>query len=226
MLNPSTARLQYERIDDGIFVMLKIWGRPNSINVQKVLWSCGELGLEYERIDAGNEFEVNKTAEYRALNPNGLVPTIEDGEVKLWESNVIVRYLAHKAGDGRLCPADIGTRFDAERWMDWQATVFWPVLRPLFIQLTRTSREKRDSAVISEGEKLSLAAVRILDQRLSDRAFLAGDAFSMGDIPAAATVHRWYALDIDHPELLNVQRWYDLMKQRQPFREVVITPLS
>jgi glutathione S-transferase len=206
--------------------VLKIWGRANSINVQKVLWCCGELGLEYERIDAGNEFAVNKTAEYRALNPNGLVPTIEDGGIKLWESNVIVRYLAHKTGDGRLCPAEIGTRFDAERWMDWQATAFWPVLRPLFIQLIRTPAAKLDSAVISEGERRALAAVRILDQHLSDRAFLAGDAFSMGDIPAAATVHRWYALDIEHPVLPNVQRWYDLMKQRQPFREVVMTPLS
>jgi glutathione S-transferase len=184
--------------------VLKIWGRANSINVQKVLWCCGELGLEYERIDAGNEFAVNKTAEYRALNPNGLVPTIEDGGIKLWESNVIVRYLAHKTGDGRLCPADIGTRF----------------------QLIRTPAAKLDSAVISEGERRALAAVRILDQHLSDRAFLAGDAFSMGDIPAAATVHRWYALDIEHPVLPNVQRWYDLMKQRQPFREVVMTPLS
>jgi glutathione S-transferase len=206
--------------------MLKIWGRANSINVQKVLWCCGELGLEYERIDAGNEFGVNKTAEYLALNPNGLVPTIEDGEIRLWESNVIVRYLAHKIGDGRLCPADIGIRFDAERWMDWQATAFWPVLRPLFIQLVRTPSAKRDSAVVSEGEKRSLAAVRILDQRLSDRTFLAGDAFSMGDIPAATTVHRWYSLDIDHPELPNMRRWYDLMKQRQAFRDVVLTPLS
>lgn len=206
--------------------MLKIWGRANSINVQKVLWCCGELGLEYERIDAGNDFGVTGTPEYRALNPNGLVPTIEDGDIRLWESNVIVRYLAHKNGDAQLCPPDIGTRFDAERWMDWQATVFWPVLRPLFIQLIRTQPAKRDAAVISRGEDLSLAAMRILDARLSDRRFLAGATFSMGDIPAAATVHRWYALDIRHPELPNVRRWYDLMRQRRSFQEVVLTPLS
>src|SRR5579863_7177368 len=109
--------------------MLKIWGRANSINVQKVLWCCGELGLQYHRIDAGNEFGVTKTPEYRVLNPNGLVPTIEDGDFQLWESNVIVRYLAQKSPSGRLCPADIRVRFDAERWMDWQATVFWPVFR-------------------------------------------------------------------------------------------------
>jgi glutathione S-transferase len=210
----------------GLIEMLKLWGRANSINVQKVLWCCGELGLEYERIDAGNEFGINKTAEYRALNPNGLVPTIEDGDVQLWESNVIVRYLAHKHGAGSLCPADIGTRFDAERWMDWQATVFWPALRPLFIELVRTPPAKREADVVSKGENLSLSAVRILDARLSGRTFLAGESFTMGDIPAAATLHRWYALDIDHPELPNVQRWYDLMKLRPPFRDVVMTPLS
>lgn len=206
--------------------MLKIWGRANSINVQKVLWCCGELGLEYERIDAGNDFGVTGTPEYRALNPNGLIPTIEDSDIRLWESNVIVRYLAHKNRDGQLCPLDIGTRFDAERWMDWQATAFWPALRPLFIQLIRTPPAKRDAAVISRGEDLSLASMRILDARLSDRRFLAGAAFSMGDIPAAATVHRWYALDIGHPELPNVRRWYDLMSQRRSFQEVVMTPLS
>jgi glutathione S-transferase len=110
--------------------------------------------------------------------------------------------------------------------MDWQATVFWPALRPLFIELVRTPPAKREADVVSKGENLSLSAVRILDARLSGRTFLAGESFTMGDIPAAATLHRWYALDIDHPELPNVQRWYDLMKLRPPFRDVVMTPLS
>lgn len=177
-------------------------------------------------IDAGNEFGVTKTPQYRVLNPNGLVPAIEDGDFQLWESNVIVRYLAQKSGHGRLLPADIRTRFDAERWMDWQATIFWPALRPLFIELIRTPLANRNATVISRAETLSLAAARILDIRLSDRTFLAGESFSIGDIPAATTVHRWYALDIQHPELPNLQRWCDLMKQRRPFQEVVMTPLS
>jgi glutathione S-transferase len=110
--------------------------------------------------------------------------------------------------------------------MVWQATVFWPALRPLFIELVRTQPAKRNAAVISRGEDLSLAALRILDARLADRRFLAGQAFSMGDIPVAATVHRWYALDIRHPELPNVQGWYEQIKERRPFQEVVMTPLS
>jgi glutathione S-transferase len=110
--------------------------------------------------------------------------------------------------------------------MDWQATVFWPALRPLFIQLIRTLPANRDATVISRSESLSLAAAQILDTRLSDRTFVAGESFSIGDISAATTVHRWYALDIHHPELPNLRRWYDLMKQRRHFQEVVMTPLS
>lgn len=206
--------------------MLKIWGRANSINVQKVLWCCGELDLEFERIDAGNDFGVTHTPAYRALNPNGLVPTIEDGDFQLWESNVIVRYLAHKVGDGRLFPFETTRRFDAERWMDWQATVLWPALRPLFIQLIRTKPQNRDAAIIARAEELSLTAVRILDARLSNQAFLAGDSFSMGDIPAAVAVHRWYELETVHPELRHLRRWYEQIKERSPFQKAVMIPLS
>jgi glutathione S-transferase len=206
--------------------MLRIWGRTNSINVQKVLWCCHELDLDYDRIDAGLHFAVTDTPEYSAMNPNRLVPTLEDGEMQLWESNVIVRYLAHKYGAGGLCPADVATRFDAERWMDWQATVFWPALRPLFIALIRTAAAERDASVVSKAEALSFSAVRILDHRLEDRTFLAGDAFTMGDIPAATTVHRWYSLDIEHRQLPNVRRWYSLICERIAFQRIVMTPLS
>jgi glutathione S-transferase len=205
--------------------MLKIWGRANSINVQKVLWCCEELGIAFDRIDAGNEFGVVGSSSYRSLNPNGLVPTIEDNGFHLWESNVIVRYLAHKDTKALLCPDDLKTRFDAELWMDWQATVFWPALRPLFIQLIRTPAEKRDRAVIARAQELSLAAVEILDRQLSGRSYLAGDSFTMGDIPAAVAVHRWYELDTLHPELSHLRRWYGLMRQRRCFQKVVMTPL-
>ena len=138
-----------------------------------------------------------------------------------------MRYLAQKGEHDRLYLADIRTRFDAERWMDWQATVFfWPALRPMFIELIRTPPANGDVTVISRAERLSLAAAQILDARLSDRTFLAGESFSIRDIPAATTVHRWYALDIHHPELPNLYRWYQLIKQRPPFRGVVMTPLS
>jgi len=206
--------------------MLKIWGRANSINVQKVLWCCGELGLHFERIDAGNEFGITGTPVYRALNPTGLVPTIEDGDFRLWESNVIVRYLARKDEERRLYPSDIRARFDAERWMDWQATLFWPALRPLFIQLIRTRPENRDASVIARAEELSLVAVQTLNEQLSERRYLAGNRFTMGDIPSAVAIHRWYELDIHRPELLHLRRWYEAMRQREAFQTVVMTPMS
>ena len=206
--------------------MLTIWGRANSINVQKVLWCCEELGLPFKRTDAGNEFGVVDSSSYRSLNPNGLVPTIEDDGFHLWESNVIVRYLAHKDTERKLCPRDLRTRFDAERWMDRQATVFWPALRPLFIQFIRTPAEKRDQAAITRAQQLSLAAVNILDGQLSGRSYLAGHHFTMGDIPAAVAIHRWYELDTPHPELPHVRRWYGLMRQRECFQKIVMIPLS
>lgn len=206
--------------------MLRVWGRLSSINVQKVLWCCHELGLEYKRIDAGLHFGVNDTPEYAAMNPTGLVPTIQDGDVQLWESNVIVRYLSHKHSMGRLCPSDIATRFDAERWMDWQTAQFWAVLRPVYIALIRTPAERRDVEAIAQAEALSTAAIRVMDARLADRPFLAGGVFTMGDIPAAATIHRWYSLDIERPEMPNVMRWYDRMRERPDFRRIVMIPLT
>jgi glutathione S-transferase len=190
------------------------------------LWCCNEIGLGYERIDAGLHFGVNDTPEYAGMNPTGLVPTIEDGDILLWESNVIVRYLSLKHSNGGLFPANVATRFDAERWMDWQTSQFWAVLRPLYITLILTPSQERNSSEISRAEKLSQSAVSILDGRLADRPFLAGNAFTMGDIPAALTLHRWYGLDIDRPQLPNAKRWYDRMRDRPAFQRIITTPLS
>ena len=128
--------------------MLKIWGRLTSVNVQKVVWCADELGLEYERIEAGGKYGIVTTPPYLAINPNALVPVIEDGDVVLWESNAIVRYLAARHGAGTLWSTDAKLRADADRWMDWQTTTFNPAIGPVFWQLIRTAPEKRDAAVI------------------------------------------------------------------------------
>ena len=206
--------------------MLTVWGRTNSINVQKVLWCCEELGLSYHRIDAGGSFGITDTHAYGEMNPNRLVPAIDDGSLQLWESNVIVRYLCHEHSRARLYPSDTLIRFDAERWMDWQATVFWPALRPLFIALIRTAERDRDLGSIEKATMACAAAATILNERLADRAFISGDVFTMGDIPIGATVHRWYALDIPHPSLPNLERWYDALQRRTAFKSTVLTPLS
>lgn len=206
--------------------MLKIWGRNNSVNVQKVLWCCEELGLKYERIDAGGQFGVVNTPQYRAINPNGLVPTLEDGPFVLWESNVIVRYLAAKHSAGKLWPEDLKIRAEADKWMDWQGTTFWPAFRPLFWNLVRTPVDQRDEKAMEESRLRTAEVLGYLDAHLKNRGYVAGDDLTMGDIPMGCAVWRWYGLKIEGPELPSLQRWFDNLRQRPAYSGIVMLPLT
>jgi glutathione S-transferase/transposase len=167
------------------------------------------------------------TLAYRALNPNGLVPTlVEEDGFSLWESNVIVRHLCARHGMGGLCPADGRARFDVERWMDWQATVFWPSLRPLFFGLVRTPEAERDPAALAASHRDAAGALAILDAHLADRAHVGGEAFTMGDIPVGVAAHRWFALPIDRPDLRHLARWYGQLAARPAFAAHVGRPLA
>ena len=205
---------------------LTIWGRANSINVQKVLWCCAELDLPYRRINAGGAFGVSTTPDYLARNPNGLVPTIEDDEVVLWESNVIVRYLSTRHGLGALCPVGMAARFDVERWMDWQATTLWPALRPIFIGLIRTPPEERNAAALASAQSSTERALAILDAHLADRAFVGGDEFSMGDIPVGASTYRWFAMELTRPDFPHLRHWYQRLTERPGFQNCIMLPLT
>src|SRR5262249_14429534 len=152
-------------------------------NVQKAMWAVGELKLPYQRIDVGGPFGKNNEPAYLAMNPNGLVPTLEEDDgFLLWESNAVVRYLAAKYGAGTLEPADLRERASAGRWMDWQLTVCAPAIHPLFWGLIRTPPEKRNHDAIHAAKEKTTAAMQILDAQLGKTKFVAGDAFSMGDI--------------------------------------------
>src|SRR3546814_6141640 len=155
--------------------MLKIWGRTTSSNVMKALWTCAELGLPFERVDVGGPFGGNRTPEYLAMNPNGLVPTMDEDGFVLWESNSIVRYLASGHGLGGLCPADPRQRADAERWMDWQLTMVGPTYGPIFHGLVRTPPEERDPAAIAAAVTKTAELFRVLETRMAGRAYLCGD---------------------------------------------------
>jgi glutathione S-transferase len=202
--------------------MLKIWGRNTSVNVQKAMWAIGELGLPHERIDVGGAFGKNNEPAYLAMNPNGLVPTLEEDGFVLWESNSIVRYLAAKYGAGTLEPADLRARARASSWMDWQLTVAGPALTPVFWGLIRTPPEKRDHAAIEAGKIKSMAAMKILDAQLAKTAFVAGDALSMGDIPVALITYRFRRLVPDRPGLDHLERWFTAIEQRPAFKEHVL----
>jgi len=206
--------------------MIKLWGRTNSLNVQKVLWTLAELDLRYERTDAGLKFGVVDTPAYRALNPNGLVPTIEDDGFVLWESNVIVRYLAAKYGMGKLCPADPRERFSAERWMDWQQTSLNQPIAPVFFNLIRLPPEKRDPTVVAKQCEIAEGCLAILDEHLAARDYINGDRFTMADIPAGTSVSRWYKLPIERQSHPHVERWLARLKQRRGFQAHIDQPLS
>ena len=206
--------------------MLKIWGRISSINVRKVVLATQWLGIPFERVDAGHEFGVVKTPAYRDMNPNSLVPTIEDGEFRLWESNVVVRYLCAKHSMGGLYPAPLEQRFDAERWMDWQQTTLNPAGRNAFVQLLRTPAEKRKPQLVEDSVATTEPLLRMLDAHLSRVAFVAGDAFTMADIPIACEIHRWRGTPVPQIELPHVDRWYAAIRSRDAARGVLDLPLS
>ena len=206
--------------------MLKIWGRTNSSNVQKVLWCCAEMGLEYERVDAGMQFGVNDTPEYRAMNPNGLVPTIDDDGFVLWESHAIVRYLGKKHGAGKVWPHDPRANADADRWMDWYHTTLWPNMGPVFWNLVRTAPEKRNMELVAENTTKLAANFAIVDAALKDRDYLAGSSFSMGDIPMGIAAYRWFELPLERPQLPNFERWYQRVCERPAYKKHCMLPLT
>jgi glutathione S-transferase len=206
--------------------MLKIWGRTNSINVQKVLWCCAELKLEYDRVNAGGQFGVNNTPEYLAMNPNGLVPTINDDGLVLWESHAIVRYLARKHGAGSLWPADEKACADADRWMEWYSTTLWGNLRPVFWNLVRVEAGKRDMKAVEDARRKMAENFKIVENQLSGRQYLAGDTLTMADIPMGVAVHRWFVLPIERPDYPRLAAYYERLKQRPAFAAHCAAPLS
>ena len=206
--------------------MLEILGRATSSNVQKLLWGAAELGLAFARGDIGGPFGGNDQAAYLALNPNGLVPTIVDDGFVLWESNACLRYLAAVHGAGGLWPIDARVRADAERWMDWQISTLSPSMVVVFRGLVRTPPERRDAAAIAAARDRLASLFGILDAALAERSFVAGEAFTVGDIPVGIAAYRWYHLDIERESYASLARWYDRLTERPGYREHVMKPLA
>jgi glutathione S-transferase len=203
--------------------MLKIWGRINSINVQKAMWAIGELGIEHERIDAGGQFGGLDTDEFDTLNPNHRVPVIDDDGVVVWESHAIVRYLAAKYGAGRLWPEDPGVRAKSDMWMDWTTNDLQPAfIGGVFWNFWRTPEEQRNWNAIRQGIARSAIMFKLLDRHLAGRNFLAADHLTIGDIAAGAQLYRYFELEIDRPDLPNVEAWYERLKDRAAYREHVM----
>ena len=216
------------RVPDNHLKQLTIWGRANSVNVQKVLWCLAELELKYERIDAGMAYGKNREPEYLAMNPNGRVPTLVDGDFVLWESNSIMRYLTFAYGKGSpIYPATPSARAGVDRWLDWSLSTLQPVDRPVFWALVRTPVEKRDMVAIQRDADAEAEVWRIADDQLKTRRFIEGDDFTLADIALGAYARRWFGVEgVSKPSFAHLERWFAQFSARPGFQKFIAPPMS
>ena len=206
--------------------MITLYGRRNSINVQKALWTLGELGLTFDHVDAGGDAGGLDAPAFRAMNPHGRVPVLTDGEAAIWESNAIVRYLAAAYSSGDLCPADLPERAKADAWMDWTCATLQPAIGGLFWAFYRTPADRRDASRIAQLTAEAAAAIGALDAWLADRPFMTGSAFSMADIPAGVLVYRYFEIEVARPQAPAVAAWRARLAERSPYRKHVMQPFG
>jgi len=199
-----------------------IWGRTTSSNVMKVLWGLDEMDLPFERIDAGGAFGKTATPEYRAMNPTGLVPTLQEGGFTLWESNAILRYLARRSS---LWPAEPRAQATVDHWMDAQQTLLNRPMSGVFWGLVRTPPEQRDLKAVAASIEETAKAWRLIDAPLSRHAYIAGADFTLCDIPWGVHAHRWFGMDylgLIRPEMPALRAWYDRLRQRPAYQRHVV----
>lgn len=215
----------WRQVVGGSKTVLTIWGGLKSNNVQKVVWTADELALKYELVPAGMEHGMTGTADFKALNPNGLVPVIDDGGFVLWESNAIVRYLGATYGDAHFFPADSRARALVDRWMDWANLQFYAAMGPAFHQLVRTAADKRNPDLVAESLAKAEKYAEILDRQLRDREFVNGEHFSAADICLGVIVHRWLGLSAKRTARPDLERWYRTVSGRDAAKGILVLPL-
>lgn len=203
--------------------MLTIWGRLNSHNVKKVAWFAQEIGLPHVRHDVGGQFGMD--AAYLAKNPNALIPSIEDDGLVLWESNAILRYLAHRYAPEAMYPADPVARAQGDKWMDWQFS-FADAQRDMFKHLVRHAPEDRDPALIAASAEKAGEAMQVLDAALAARPWLSGDRFGVADVPMGVYAYTFFTLDVPRPDVPHVRAWYDRLRARPAYAQTVMIPLT
>ena len=206
--------------------MIKILGRPNSVNVQKVMWTAAEIGVSVDRQDIGGAFGGNDTEDYLAKNPNGQVPTLVDGDFVLWESQAIVRYLSESYGAAPWYPASLKDRGLCSQWMDWYIANLHPAMTVMFWQLIRTSDADRNNAAVATAAFDAAKEWAILDKHLENKVYLLGDELTMGDVPLGCAAYRWHSMDIERPDLPNLKRWWDSLAARDAYKKHVMLPLT
>lgn len=200
---------------------ITLWGRLNSANVQKAVWALEELGLPYRHVPLGGSYGGLNDPAYRAMNPNGLVPTLRDGDLVIWESHAIVRYLSGAYGSGKLFPVDPRARAIADQWTDWTATTFQPAWISLFSLLVRTPAPQQDRAAIDKAIAATLRCYRIMEERLGQAPYLAGERLTYADIVAGASMYRWTTMPVERPAMPNLEAWHARLNEREAFRKAI-----
>ena len=203
-----------------------LWGRKSSFNVQKAMWALEEAGIPYERVDAGGAFGGLRDPSYLAMNPNGYIPTLEDDGFVLWESHAIVRYVAEQYAGGSLYPADIRQRALAGQWMDWMQSNLHGSFMDLFWSLVRTPEGERNLKHIHAVHKRVMMHMLILEGQLARMPYLAGEDFSMADIPAGCVLYRFFEMPMERPSIPHVEAWYGRLKEREAYRKGVMIPFG
>lgn len=200
---------------------LTVWGRLSSSNVQKVIWTLEELELPYRRIDKGGPYKGLDDPDYLAMNPMGLVPTLKDGSLVIWESHAIVRYLAATYASGLLWPIEPSERALADQWTDWVATTLSVALSALFTQAVRLPKPQRDPAALDKALAQFVKLFRIMDRQLARTPYLAGKGLTYADIVAGVSLYRWSTMEIDRPALPHVDAWHERLLGRAAFKKAV-----
>lgn len=206
--------------------MLTVWGRENSTNVKKVLWLLDELGEVYQHIQAGGAYGKNDEPRFLSLNPNGLVPCLQDDDFILWESNAILRYLAERSGNAAFWGTHAQQRASADKWMDWASSTLAVPFRQVYVNLIRTPEAQRDMAAVATGMAAFEKAWGVLDDVLAKQKWLSGDQFGLGDIPAGCSAYAWFNLDIERQAHPHVERWYQQLIQRPAYQQHVMIALT
>ncbi len=195
--------------------MLNILGKSTSINVRKVLWTCVELGIEFEREDWGSGYKDPHDPAFLALNPNAMVPVIQDGDFVLWESNSIIRYLARAYRGEAIYPAAPKSRARVDQWIDWQASELNPSWSYAFSALVKRLATHNDAQRIAGSVADWSRTMTLLDRQLAATgAYVAGESFTLADIPIGLSVNRWFSTPITHPELPAVNAYYERLSRR------------
>ncbi len=200
---------------------ITLWGRLSSANVQKVVWALGELKLEYKHVPRGGRYGGNKLPDYLAMNPNGLVPTLRDGDLVIWESHAIVRYLCAEYGSSTLFPPEPAERALVDQWTDWTATTFQPAWIDVFWLLVRTPVPEQDQAAAARALAQTNRCFEIMERRLGEVPFLGGAHLTYADIVAGVAMYRWTTMPIDRPMRPNVEAWHARLKERPAFMKGV-----